>query len=244
MECGLVINEHMSPLAHEDTFGHLNKITSRVIRQVVIDTLQWLHLESNSVLIDTAVELYNQASYPIGSTKREETKLSSLSAECASLFACDKKREYLAYAIWEALNRQGIPKNPQDIAKICDVQPKCFLKIEKKLGKNSTDCRLSLIAEGACNARAYPYRFIRLMVQLCDAMEGCCFGRNPHTVVAACVDAILRRSKCNEFLTISRDVCSEFNVTRSTLLAIEKQCIPEFHIRDSSEIVFKSVFDL
>lgn len=220
-----------------------------LIRENILDALATLHMEENSFLCDTAFNIFLELSQlatdrcgnvcHFGGGKIETLTLKRLDS--------DKSRAFLAFAIWESLNRQGTPKSPHVVSAICRVEPNTILRIEKIFEKGSTYCDLTSFITTECDRIYVPYRKIKLVISLIEHVKYVTFGRKPLVVFIAFLHSItccLNKDKALP-LQYSADrhftsdyLCNKYNICQKSVEKIVK-LIPEFNIV-SNVIVFKN----
>ena len=87
----------------------------RVVRNEMLETCARLHI-SDAYVADNAVDMMRYLVVNKG-------RMMNLAA----------KRQVFAFALYETLNRMGIPRTPQLIAHSCGISPSALLRVESEL---------------------------------------------------------------------------------------------------------------
>lgn len=261
LDCSFVLEERLQSRNAFLSSGSTNSTNSRtwqavIVKDAIVDVLAHpcLGLEDNQFICDTAYSIYSELCETSGPIQRIENR--KLPRYYTKLFIITNEqcRSYLAYSIWEALNRQETPKSPHLIARVCDVLPSCILKVEKLYNRSSTNCSLASIVEGECSQMSVPFRITKLVRQISEKVEPLCYGRNPIIVFAGALHALVRKNRqdaiCSsnkrgfkeldreEFLLLA--ICKRFATSCSTVKSVEK-LVPDFEIDyENNIIVFKT----
>ena len=197
------------------------------LRETVLDVCGQLHLEQSPCLVDTVCHILHQLE-----TQPSMFRLTS-----------EKCRAKLAYALYEALNRQGTPRSPRSIAAYCDVSPKSLLHVEKLFSMQTTYCVPSQYIETACTMLQLPYVVSCISVMLCNYVQDRHYGSIPETLVAASIWATVKRIRILEkdeslFPWVTTEAFTAlFGITARSLIKVT-HLLPEFTVvlvKNSSE---------
>jgi len=204
------LRDQFSNWGNEDDDQNLN-VQSTVanafefaLREQLMDASAILHLD-NRCLIDSAVHLFQQ-----------------LRGDCQRLQA-PAQRGKLALALWEALNRQGSPRAPQDIAFICGVEPRRMLLLEKESAHlmQPTYCPPSSYVATICAVLDLPYQVARIIEEVVTKIQDRHLGRKPESVVGAVLMAVCNNANHVEASHIDvKYLCDILQVTPVSLRTI------------------------
>ena len=193
-----------------------------------MDVCSILHLD-NGCVVDTALHILSKMrpKYP------------------------EKARCELAYAIWEALNRQGTPRPPHQITSICNVPPSSILKMEKIYGVQSSYCNPSHYMDTACCLLNIPFHLARLAKELLSQVEQRYYGRSPEALIAGSILSLVEKIRGSSmYLHSSSDyldhininmLACQFNTTARTVRAVLR-LFPSYRLAGSGarfKITFK-----
>jgi transcription initiation factor TFIIIB Brf1 subunit/transcription initiation factor TFIIB len=134
------------------------------IREEIMETCARLHLD-NSIVVEGAVDLFKELKPSMS-------------------YRCEKDRELCAYAIWETLNRLGMPRDPKHISDACDVNSSYIFKIQKSRMLSSTYCEPESFVQIVCDELYLPFSITRMVIKLASSVQDC-YVANPQVVVAA-----------------------------------------------------------
>ena len=197
------------------------------LRETILDVCSQLHLEHSACLVDTVCHILNQLDV------------------CSATFSLTnaKCRAKLAYAMFEALNRQGTPRSPQLIATHCDVTPKSLLHLEKQFTMCTTYCVPSQYIETACTMLELPYVVACVATMLCNHIQDKHYGLVPETLVAGTILAAVKRFRVLEdneglFHTVTTDALTDLFGIKARSITKVIQLLPDFTIvlQNSSEL--------
>lgn len=169
-KCGLVISQifgssnekNMSHREESKMNGHM-----LIFREFLLDICARLHLD-NGVVVENTIHLLNVMKID----EKEAVK--------------DKNRAKVAYALWEALNRIDIPKNPKEIAYICGVNPNQLLNVENEVDILSTYAPPSSFVEYGCARLGLPFFVQSMIYALVSRAEEDWYGK-PELLVGAAI---------------------------------------------------------
>ena len=176
-DCGLVLNSGVSLL--EEGMSALELGESRVQR---------LELRVREDIMDVCARLYQDSSCILEDAVVEFKKLNP------SLRLNRRAKDYMAYSIWRAMEKQGVPRSPQDVAAAAGACSLRVLRLIESLGRggeHGARFRPSSYAEIACNLCGLPPYFAQLVKDVLLRKEGCYFGYRPETVTVSALLATL-----------------------------------------------------
>ena len=162
------------------------KATDFMKREFLLDVCAMLHLDANSSLLESALDIYNRLQHI------NQTSLKLKRSRDYRLRNFEKYKVHLAFALWEALNRQGTPWRPHKIAQAFDVPPSAILNVEKIFETSATYCKIQTIAETECAHLDVPYKIVKLVTNLISEIEPFCYGRTPSIIIAAALLSVLK----------------------------------------------------
>ena len=145
-------------------------------------------------------------------------------------------RAKLAYALLEALARQGAPRSPVDVAMRLDVLPRHILAVENKCCKPTTYSCPSQYMERICGFLGVPYYVGALARQLCVRVEDDYYGFQPEALVSACVLAVIDKIREKENSSFLFEATTLDTVTETVGISREavQRCLkmlPPFRLR-------------
>ncbi len=109
----------------------------------------------------------------------------------------DKHRKKLAFAVWEALNRNEHPYKPREVAEVCGVVPASLLDVEKKNLFAPTYCSTPTLALSRIKYNCdIPYKISLLLRTIVDVFEEYFYGTTSEVKVAGA--ALLMAEKLQE----------------------------------------------
>jgi hypothetical protein len=171
-----------------------------LLRETVLDVCSLLHLEETTCLVDTVCHILQQQLGVCSSNADEEGADSAIShgrvrggRGARPELADDKFRVKLAYAICEALNRQGTPRPPQAVAALCDVPPGSLLRLEKEFNLRPTYCQPEQYVDTVCAMLELPYLVSGIASMLCKHLQDALYGAKPESLVIASVLAAVEK---------------------------------------------------
>lgn len=183
-----------------------------MVKEAILDALEVLHMRSESVASKT-YDLFLQLdghSKPFASGNRAK----------------------LAYAMWEALNREEIPRSVRVIADLFSVTPNSMLKVEKHYKLTSTFLEFSDYVKPICAFLSMRYPLTLVVLNIVKDIQDRFCGRQPETFIAA---VIVKTFLWNEnviqisqhFDTTPQRMCEILGVNWKTVRLLAKK-IPQY----------------
>jgi hypothetical protein len=221
-----------------------------LLRETVLDVCSLLHLEGSACLVDTAVHILQkqlgvvraQPGRPytgITRRRRKEEEEEEEEEEKKLELSDGKFRIKLAYAIYEALNRQGTPRSPHAIAALCDVPPGKLLRLEKEFNLRPSYCPPSQYVETMCTMLELPFFVSGIATMLCKHLQDYFYGAKNEALVVVCVLAAVERVRELGFEKGGADfaphvtqanLCRLFDVRSRSLLRL-REYLPGFTLQ-------------
>ena len=201
--CGVVVTDHISfPTLSASNYSmntrndekRLTYVENIVLREKIMNVCSQLHLDENSIFVDCVVNIYQNIFYKEFENNEEKSKKKK------NLANSSEQDCLLAFAVWEALNRQGTPWSPHAIAQVFGIDSNQLLKAEKKYNFGSTYCGLVAIIETECQHLLIPFHIVDLIKQLAAEIEPLCYGRKPEIVIVSCILSILLKVQDEKLL--------------------------------------------
>ncbi|MCG8669262.1 MAG: hypothetical protein MI867_07590 [Pseudomonadales bacterium] len=212
-------------------------------RETVLDVLAHLHMESNTVLVDTVLHLLRQLHDPrpprCAKWEKGCTRGTTNPCLCAVHLSLeeDHSRAKLAFAIVEALNRAGTPVAPLKVADLCQVKPRQMLQIENTCWTKTTYVEPHKYVGLVCNMLRLPWHMNVLTAHLCILAEGTqSYCYKPELKVVACVvaltDRLRQQENCYELFPEVKlpNLCQLFGVTERSIYKW-MDALPPFTLR-------------
>ena len=137
-----------------------------MLREHILDLCSGSHLDTTCI-VDTVVHILTE----LGLTPTNALK--------------QKNLPKLAFAIWESLAREGVPRPPQFVADMCGVSPHSFLEVEKHDRVIGTYCSPSEYAETYCRLLGTSFAYGQLVVRMLKDIESGYYGHKPEVLIAA-----------------------------------------------------------
>ena len=216
-ECGLVLEERIIAYPHRIIFDSTG---DEKTRERIRDILE--HMRLPELAVQESEALFRQFG-----------KTLSLSIK--------KSPELLAYSIYEALNRLGIPRAPDEIAFFSEVETADLLKIEKKLAGVTTYCEPALFTTRICGEMELPFTMIKTVHRVVRMLAVYSHFR-PECLTAAAlllyleVPSLCKNTKqTRERLTLSY-ICLYCNVAAVSVTNLLKR-IKKTHIQNVEQVV-------
>lgn len=140
-------------------------------------------------------------------------------------------RAKAAFAIWEALKRQGTPYNPHVIANCCAVPHHYLLTIEKKYVKDYPITDASEYVERICDLLGIPYKLTIILQKIVADLQYEYAGCHPETLIGAVILKHIGQNSCYYLLGITDAVVSDaLGIKIKTIKKVMKK-IPTFIIK-------------
>ena len=230
----------------DEALGGMDESSAQVLqaREIIADVCAHMHEEA-PCLIDAVLHIYlevggltlsyegccdseeQQSKSTPQPPSKKRTLINLTSINC---------RAKLAYALLEALARQGTPWSPLDIARRLDVHPKHILAVENKCCQPTTYSCPSQYMERICAFLGLPFYVGMLARQLCEHIEDDFYGFQPEGLVAACVLAIIEKVREKEkspylFQQVTPDTASSLLGISLTTIMRCKSKLPLFGLK-------------
>ena len=249
-DCGLVIEDGLSPEENLCYFsnGDLKKSAEDhgfelLLRDKILMTCAYLGLDGNALLIETTLNLFMDL-FKLRKKDNCSTQSKALSGSVSGLhrqlLEKEQNREYLAYSLWESLNRQGIAIMAYKVAGVCDVLPNSILRVEKKFKLMSTYCSLTEFVETSCNRIGFGFSLTKPVTQLADRIKCSYYGKNKDVVFHACLYKVYSYKKLNQ----PEDIDSFVDSVCCAIIKNEQvreilRTIPDIMILSTNDVIFK-----
>lgn len=163
-----------------------------MVREFIMDVCEILQVNT-SFLVDSAFNILKNMEID-----RENGLSFSISG-----------RAKVAFAIWEALNRQGTPYHPYVIAERCAVPAHYILDIEKKYLKDYPITDTSAYVERICDLMAIPFKITRVLQEIVITLQDRYQGRHPETLIGAVIVKCIVRSPEHALLNVTEKSVSK-----------------------------------
>ena len=223
----------------------LDFVENVILRDKILHACSLLHLDENAGYVECVVNLFKEGY--VQQCRRKRRNATSASSPPSPLYALttDESNFLLAFALWEALNRQGTPWSPHAIACMFGIDAQKLLKAEKQFGLGATYCGLLSQVETECNHMLLPYAVTKLVKSVAAKIETSCYGRKPQQIIAACLHSVIVQHdglqavgdrQRREWLT-AKYIQERFAADSKTIKKILNM-LPEYTIVDG-EIIFK-----
>ncbi len=246
--CGSVITDpnvvcmkNMEPKP-SSSVGTSIKAEELYVREYLVDICSFMHID-NSLVVDTTLNILKELGIEAGDGR------------------ILKNQPKFAFALWEALNRLDMPRNPKEIAYYFYIRPGDILKEEKKLQENNDSFVSSYKAPSAfvsfiCGQLMLPFFFECIVCSIVkNAEENDDWFGKPESLIVATI-LYVRKSIVEKITTVPDyltdinivSLSSRFDVCRRSIH--ELMCLPSLTqsilVKTSQktrkgEIIFKNI---